>query len=160
MILKNSLWRQKTEEKEPGLLEWVKTPYLTSHHTAHSTAPHIPRHRTYQGTAHTMALQYHLTALTSHRNKHPTHPTAPHIRQLCTFRHTAHTTVLHFPPHHNAHPAVPHIPHIPPHSTHFPLHCTCHCQASQSEYISCLETWASTFHRTSLPCMSEDSSTH
>ena len=144
MILKNSLWRQKTEEKEQRVSEDTVS-HMPQHHTSYCTA--IPRPRTYHGPAHTMALQYHLTARTSHCNQHPNHPTAAHIPQLCTSRLTAHPT----------HPTAQHSL---PTATNIPLYCTSHCQTSQSECISCPETWASTFHRPSLPCMAGDSSTH
>lgn len=114
MILKNSLWRQKTEKKEQGLLERVRTPYHTSRCTTHYTAMHIQPHGTLYHTAH---------------------PAAPHITPLWTSRHSTHTTALHIPPqrtyHSAAHPAAPHIPRR---CTSYPSHCMAHRTTLQSHH--------------------------
>lgn len=99
MILKNSLWRQKTEEKEPGLLEWVKTPYLTSHHTAHSTAPHIPWHCN-TTSLHSLPTATNIPPIQLHRTYHSSaHPATLHIPRCCT----SHSTTMHIPLYRTSH---------------------------------------------------------
>lgn len=130
-ILKNSLWRQKTEEKEQE--SWSEWRHILQHHTSYSTACTTAQH-----------TPWHCNTTSLHSLPTATNilPIQPHH----TYQGAAHFTAPQCTSHHTA--------------MYIPLHHTSHCQASQSECIPCPETWASIFHRTSLPCMTEDSSTH